>query len=99
MDLERIGVMPDVIENLKAGKRAEIFYDKRLKMGDLVIVSELFTIGPGYEAKVVSISSRTETLGGERQWFYGVEPTGRIKERVAYIHAESCPCKGGARTN
>lgn len=85
MDLERIGVMPDVIENLKAGKSAEVFYDKHLKLGNLVIVSELYTIGPGYEARVVSIFSRTETPGGKRQWFYGIEPTGRVKERVAYI--------------
>jgi len=99
MDLKNIRESPSVVAKLKAGKRAEAWHNVCLKVGDLVIVSELYTTGPGYEAKVVSVFDEGITLRGKHLWRYGVEPTGRVKEHVAYIHAESRPCWSSACTN
>ena len=82
--MEQIGEMPLVIEKLKSGKRAEVWFDKRLKEGAMLMVRELYTEGPGYEAKVVSIFDEGKTLDGRHLWRYGIEPTGRVEEIVAY---------------
>ena len=86
MDVERIVEAPCVIAKLKAGERAEVWHDKRLKVGDLVMVNRLYTSGPGYEAKVVKVSDEGTTLGGTHLWRYEVEPTGRVEEIVAYCN-------------
>ena len=94
MNLEHIREFPSAVAKLKTGQRAEVWHDVRLRVGDLVIVSEVYTTGPGYEAKVVSVFDERLTLGGKHIWQYGIEPTGRIKERVAYIHADDLPVQG-----
>ena len=85
MDFEHIREFPSAVAKLKTGQRAEVWHNVRLKVGDLVIVSEIYTTGPGYEAKVVSVFDKVITFRGKHLWQYGIEPTGRIKERVAYI--------------
>ena len=86
MNLEQIRESSCVTAKLKAGERAEVWHDKRLKVGDIVMVSQLYTHGQGYEATVVRVSNEGTTLGGTHLWRYEVEPTGRVEEIVAYCN-------------
>ena len=86
MKTEQIGELANVTAKLEAGERAEILHEKRLKLGDLVMVRRLYTEGPGYEAKVVRILGEKTTRGGTHAWRYVVEPTGRVKKIVAYFN-------------
>lgn len=85
-EIEQIRETTDVTARLKARECVEVWHDRRLKIGDLVMVSALYREGPGYEAKVTRVFDEGRNIGGTHLWRYYIEPTGRVVETVPYYN-------------